>query len=99
MTVLGNISEYFNWICFQFVLQSSDLHTDEKAIYECITTGKGKEVLTCHILKSSSDGFHLPLSSLNYDSAVSQGPTEQLLPIPGEAKAKAMPGRLYIHTK
>jgi hypothetical protein len=22
-----------------------------------------------------------------------------LLPIPGEAKAKAMPGRLYIHTK
>ena len=22
-----------------------------------------------------------------------------ILPIPGEAKAKAMPGRLYIHTK
>ena len=24
---------------------------------------------------------------------------EQVLPTPGEAKAKAMPGRLYIHTK
>ena len=23
----------------------------------------------------------------------------QILPIPGEAKAKAMPGRLYIHTR
>ena len=25
-------------------------------------------------------------------------PFGPLLPIPGEAKAKAMPGRLYIHT-
>ena len=25
--------------------------------------------------------------------------TPVLLPIPGEAKAKAMPGRLYIHTR
>ena len=24
---------------------------------------------------------------------------KRILPIPGEAKAKAMPGRLYIHTK
>jgi hypothetical protein len=24
---------------------------------------------------------------------------ERVLPIPGEAKAKAMPGRLYIHTR
>jgi hypothetical protein len=24
---------------------------------------------------------------------------EPILPTPGEAKAKAMPGRLYIHTK
>ena len=24
---------------------------------------------------------------------------DQILPTPGDAKAKAMPGRLYIHTK
>ena len=27
------------------------------------------------------------------------GGTTHLLPTPGEAKAKAMPGRLYIHTE
>ena len=37
-------------------------------------------------------GFHLSALKLKLTLVC-------LLPIPGEAKAKAMPGRLYIHTK
>jgi hypothetical protein len=39
------------------------------------------------------------ISSSNCLNPIWVGNSELILPIPGEAKAKAMPGWLYIHTK
>ena len=44
--------------------------------------------------KGCLDSLTFGLNSLEIENRLSW-----LLPIPGEAKAKAMPGRLYIHTR
>ena len=40
-----------------------------------------------------------PLLGVSAHSGVTEPNPVKMLPTPGEAKAKAMPGRLYIHTK